>query len=156
MDNRFDTYTLRTEVTDGITRYFVCFKDGQGVFHETEVSPLVYSTFCQFVKTERNLQRSDERHIEQSDLSDELLSKRAAHSQKSIEDIVSDAEQADALQAAIAELPETQRRRFVLHHEFGLTYEQIAEMEGCKRQPVTRSVERAEEKIREAMKKFRK
>ena len=147
MDNKFDTYTLRTEVADDITRYFVCFKDGQGVFHETEVSLLVYSAFCQFVKVERNLQRSDERHIEQSDLSDELLSKRAVHPQKNIEDIISDAEQADALQAAIAELPETQRRRFVLYYYSELTYKQIAEMEGCSHVAVTHSLEKAKAAI---------
>jgi len=147
LDSRFDTYTLRIEVADGITRYFVRFKDGQGVFHETEVSPLVYSAFCQFVKTERNLRRSDERHIEQSDLSDELLSKRAVHPQKSIEDIVSDAEQADALQAAIAELPETQRRRFVLYYYSELTYKQIAEMEGCSHVAVIHSLEKAKAAI---------
>jgi RNA polymerase sigma factor (sigma-70 family) len=147
LDNRFDTYTLRTEVADGITHCFVCFKDGQGVFHETEVSPLVYSAFCQFVKTERNLRRSDERHIEQSDLSDKLLSKRAVHPQKSIEDIILDAEQADALQAAIAELPETQRRRFVLYYYSELTYNQIAEMEGCSHVAVIHSLEKAKAAI---------
>ncbi len=147
MNYRFDTYTLRAEVTDGITRYFVCFKDGQGVFHETEVSPIVYSAFCQFVKTERNLQRSDERHIEQSDLSDELLSKRAVHPQKSIEDIIADAEWANALQSAIAELSETQRRRFVLYYYSELTYKQIAEMEGCSHVAVMRSIEKAKAAI---------
>ena len=152
MNNRFDTYTLRAEVTDNITRYFICFKDGQGVFHETEVSPFVYSEFCQFVKTERNLRRSDERHIEQSNLSDELLNIRAIYPQKNIEDIVSDAEQADALQSAIAQLPETQRRRFVLYYYFELTYRQIAEMEGCSHVAVIHSLEKAkaaiEKKIR--------
>jgi RNA polymerase sigma-70 factor (ECF subfamily) len=93
------------------------------------------------------LQRSDERHFEQSDLSDELLSKRAVYPQKSIEDIVSDAEQADALQAAIAELPETQRRRFVLYYYSELTYKQIAEMEGCSHVAVMHSLEKAKAAI---------
>ena len=53
---------------------------------------------------------------------------------------------------AIAELPEMLKRRFLLYREFGLTYDQIAEIEGCKRQPVMRSVARAEEKIREKLK----
>jgi len=152
LDNKFDTYTFRTEVTDNITRYFVCFKDGQGVFHETEVSPLVYSEFCQFIKTERNLRRSDERHIEVSELSDELLNKRAVSPQKSIEDIISDAERADALQAAIAELPETQRRRFVLYYYSELTYKQIAEMEGCSHVAVIHSLEKAKAAIEKRIK----
>lgn len=155
MDNRFDTYTLRTEAVDGILRYFVCFKDGQGVFHETEVSLLVYSAFCQFVKTERNLQRSDERHIEQSDLSDELLSKRAVHPQKSIEDIIVDAEWATTLQSAIAGLPETQRRRFVLYYYSELTYKQIAEMEGCSHVAVMHSLEKAKAAIEKRIKNLK-
>jgi len=144
LDKRFDTYTLRAEVTNGIPRYFVCFKDGQGVFHETEVSPIVYSAFCQFVKTERNLQRSDERHIEQSDLSDELLSKRAVHPQKNIEDII-----------AVAELSETQRRRFILYYYSELTYKQIAEMEGCSHVAVMRSLEKAKAAIEKRIKNLK-
>ncbi len=39
-----------------------------------------------------------------------------------------------------------------LYHEFGLTYEQIAKMEGCKKQSVYDSVILAEKKIREKIK----
>ena len=56
---------------------------------------------------------------------------------------------------SIQELPELQRRRFVLHHEFGLTYEQIAEMEGRRKSAVCESVLRAEEKIREKIKNLK-
>jgi len=149
-------YILRTEVIDGISHYFISFKDGQAILRETEVSRPVYLEFCRFVKRERNLRRSDERHIEQSDLTDETLYNRAANPPKAVDETVFDSMRNEQLRQAIAELPDTQRRRFVLHHEFGLTYEQIANMEGCKRQPVTRSVERAEEKIREAIKNFKK
>jgi RNA polymerase sigma-70 factor (ECF subfamily) len=74
--------------------------------------------------------------------------------EKSAEETAFDMLRDERLRRAVAKLPEVQRRRFVLHHEFGLTYEQIAVMEGCKRQPVTRSIARAEEKIRETMKNF--
>jgi len=156
MFDNTNPYILRTEIIDGITHYFVSFKDGQAVQHETEVSRPVYLEFCRFVKRERNLRRSDERHIEQSDLTDETLYNRAACPPKAVDETVFDSLRNEQLRQAIAELPKIQRRRFVLHHEFGLTYEQIAKMEGCKRQPVTRSVERAEEKIREVMKNFKK
>ena len=155
MNSKFDIYTLRAEVTDGITRYFVCFKDGQGVPHEIEVSPLVYSAFCQFVKIERNLRRSDERHIEQSDLSDEQLNKRAVQPQKSTEDIVSDAERFDTLLAAIAELPETQRRRFVLYYYSELTYKQNSEMEGCSHVAIMHSLEKAKAAIEKKIRNFK-
>jgi len=55
----------------------------------------------------------------------------------------------------MAELPATQRRRFILYHEFGLTYEQIAEMEGCSKVSAFRSVSRAEEKIKDELRNFK-
>jgi RNA polymerase sigma-70 factor (ECF subfamily) len=71
---------------------------------------------------------------------------------KSVEDAAFDSLRNEKLRQAIQELPEIQRRRFVLYHEFGLTYEQIAEMEGCSKVSVFRSVDRAEDKIREMLK----
>lgn len=155
MFDNANPYTLRKEESEGIIRYFISFEDGQAISRETEVSHPVYLEFCRFVKQERNLRRSDERHTEQSELTDETLYSRAVSLPKAVDEIAFDNLRSERLRQAIAELPEIQRRRFVLYHEFGLTYEQIAEMEGCKRQPVTRSIERAEEKIREAIKNFK-
>ena len=112
--------------------------------------------FLRFIKVERNLRRWDERRTEQSELTDETLYNRALNSQKAVEEIVFENLQNETLRMAIHGLPEIQRRRFILHHELSLTYEQIAKIEGSKRQPVTRSVERADEKIREAIKNFKK
>lgn len=152
MFDNTNPYTLRTEVADGITRYFASFQDGQGILRETEVSHPVYLEFSHFVKAERNLHRWDERHTEQSDLTDESLYDRASHKPKSVEDTAFDNLQNEQLRQVIQNLHELQRRRFVLHHEFGLTYEQIAEMEGCSKVSVFRSVSRAEEKIRGILK----
>lgn len=60
----------------------------------------------------------------------------------------------EQLNRAIMELPETQRRRFILHFDYGLTYEQIGKMEGCSKMPVKRSIDRAIEKIRLVLKNF--
>ena len=118
MFDNTNPYTIRFEETDGRKRYFVAFTDGQGNFRETEVSKAVYMEFCHFIKRERNLRRSDERHLEQS------------------------------------ELPEIQKRRFMLHFDLGLTYEQIGAMEGCTKMPIKRSIDRAIDKIRLALKNF--
>ena len=141
-------YALRTEDNEGITRYYVSFHDGQAIPHEIEVSRPVYLEFLRFIKTERNLRRSDERHLEQSDLTDETLFRRALFPQKSVEETAFDSLRNEQLRQAIQQLPEIQRRRFVLYHEFGLTYEQIAEMEGCHFTSVRIAILRAEEKIR--------
>jgi RNA polymerase sigma-70 factor (ECF subfamily) len=153
-DNK-NPYTLNTEIVEGITHYYISFTDEENIYRKIEVSRPVYLEFLRFVKTERNLRRWDERHTEQSELTDETLYKRALHPPKSVEDTTFDSLRNEQLRLAIQELPEIQRRRFLLYHEFGLTYEQIAEMEGCTEMPVKRSIDRAKEKIIEKIKNFK-
>lgn len=153
MFDNTNPYTLRTEIVEGITHYYVSFADGQGILRETEVSRPVYLEFLRFVKQERNLRRWDERHIEQTDLSDETMYSRAVNPPKGVEETVFDSMRDERLRQAMAKLPETQRRRFTLYHEFGLTYEQIAEMEGCTHVSVFIGIKRAETKIKEIIKK---
>ncbi|MDR1002092.1 MAG: sigma-70 family RNA polymerase sigma factor [Oscillospiraceae bacterium] len=148
MFDNISPYTLLTEIAEGIMHYYVSFMDGQAIPRETEVSRPIYLEFLRFVKRERNLRRSDERHIEQSDLTDETLYARAAATPKSVEDVVFDSLRNEYLHQVVAELPEIQRRRFILYHEFGLTYDQIAEMEGCTFQAVAKSVKAAEGTIK--------
>lgn len=148
MFDNSNPYTLRTEEVEGFTRYYVSFMDGQAVLRETEVSRPVYLEFCRFIKHERNLRRWDERHTEQSELTDETLHNRTLHLPKSVEEAVFDSQRNEWLHKAIAVLPEIQRRRFILHHEFGLTYKQIAEMEGCSTRAIEYSVSIAKEKIK--------
>jgi RNA polymerase sigma-70 factor (ECF subfamily) len=133
---------------------FHSITDGQGVRRETEVSRPVYLEFLRFVRIERNLRRSDERHVEKSELTEATLNKRMLRPPKSVEETVSDSLRDTQLRQTIAELPEIQRRRFVLHHEFGLTYEQIAEIEGCSKMSAKRAVDREEEIIKKTIKFF--
>lgn len=156
MFDNTNPYSLRVEVIDGISHYLISFNDGQAVLQETEVSRPVYLEFCRFIRHERNLRRSDERHMEQSEVTDETLYNRALFPSVSVEEAAIDSIRNEHLRQAIQQLPETQRRRFTLYHEFGLTYDQIAEMEGCTKMPVKRSVDRAQEKIREKLKFFKK
>jgi len=147
-------YTLWTKNIAGVTRYYISFKDGQGERQKTEVEKSVYDTFLQFEKKERNLRRSDERHIEQLDLSEIEIYNRAVHVPKSLEEWAIDAERNERLWLAIADLPEVQRRRFVMYHEDGLSFEEIGEREGCSGRAAQYSVRLAKEKIRERMKNF--
>jgi RNA polymerase sigma-70 factor (ECF subfamily) len=146
-DNK-NLYTLRTEIVEGITHYFVSFKDGQDIHREIEVSRPVYTEFLRFVKAERNLHRWSERHLEQSELTDETLCERAFHQPKSVEDTVFDSIRNRRLRQTVLDLPEIQRRRFILYYEFGLTYVQIARTENCSAKAVEHSVEIARKKIK--------
>ena len=71
MAYRVKTYTLREEAAENGTRYFISFKDVQGGCHELEVSEQFFIEFRRMERKNRNLQQSDWRHQEASDLWDE-------------------------------------------------------------------------------------
>ena len=92
--------------------------------------------------------------IEQSEVMDETLYKRALHSSKSVEETIICNDMASQLYAAIEKLPDIQRRRFLLYYEIRLTYEQIAEMEECTKRAVKFSVDIAKEKVLNQIKSY--
>ena len=57
------------------------------------------------------------------------------------------------LHRTIAQLPEIQRRRVLLYYFGGYTYEQIAQMEGCKYPAIIKSVAAAEKNIKKYLSK---
>ena len=81
-----------------------------------------------------------DKHYERTEQTEASLNKRAVKPQESVEEIVSQRMETDRLHQAIAQLPEKQRRRLVLYYFGEFTYEQIAEMEGCKYQTVQDSI----------------
>lgn len=154
MFNNTNPYTIRIEETNGQKRYFVAFVDGQAIFQEVEVSYEVYKQFCSFIKCERNLRRSDERHLEQSELTEETLCRRALHKPKPVDEAINDKIRSEQLNRAIMELPEVQRRRFRLYFEYGLTYEQIGKIESCSKVAVKYTIDKAVIAIRKKLKDF--
>lgn len=81
-------------------------------------------------------------------MTEATLSRRAAKPQESVEEIVSQQMEMDKLHRAIAQLPEKQRRRLVLYYFGEFTYEQIADMEGCKHPAVMKSISSALKKLK--------
>ena len=154
MAYRVKTYTLREETAQSGTRYFISFKDGHGGYHELEVSEQFFIEFRQMERRNRNLLQWDERHREFSEIYDETLNRRALRLPKAVDELIIEEEQAELLRKAIAALPEIQRRRFLLYHEYDLNYYQIGAMEHCTPQAVRRSVIIAREKIKAQMKNY--
>lgn len=81
-------------------------------------------------------------------MTEATLSRRTAKPQESVEEIVSQQMEMDKLHRAIAQLPEKQRRRLVLYYFGEFTYEQIADMEGCKHPAVMKSISSALKKLK--------
>ena len=89
-----------------------------------------------------------DKHYERTEQTEASLNKRAVKPQESVEEIVSQRIEVDRLHQAIAQLPEKQRRRLVLYYFGEFTYEQIAEMEGCKFQVIAKSIKAAEKNLK--------
>ena len=140
---------LREEVTENGTRYFISFKDGQGISHELNVS---YEFYMAFRRLE--LENWDWRHREFSEVRDEALNRRALRLPKAVDELIIEEEQTELLRKAIAALPEIQRRRFLLYHEYDLNYCQIGAMEHCNASAARNSVVIARNKVRAAMRKY--
>ena len=147
-DNKND-YTLRTEIIDGAERYFASFENSEGKVVETEISEEIKNLmFGKFVRKERNLRRSDERHMEYSHLTELEFTTRALLQPLALEDDVMKNLEHEKLHQAIAQLSETQKRRVKLYYFEELTLEQIAEKEGCKKMAIKFSLDIGKEKIK--------
>lgn len=154
MAYRVKAYTLKEEITENGTSYFIGFKDGQGDYHELEVSPAFYAEFRRLELNNRKLENWDWRHREFNEVWDETLNKRARKLPKSVEELMIEVERSELLQQAITNLPEIQRRRFLLHYEYDYKLCEIGRMEHCAASSVGKSVSLAREKIKTQMKQY--
>ena len=140
-------YMLREEVLGNKITYFISFTDGQGEYHDLEVSEELFVEFRQMERKNRNLEQSNERHREYSEIWDEALNRCARVTPKSIEEIVELRERMEIVRREVSALPEKQRRRFVLYYEYGITYVKIGELGGCTGSSIKCSIDVARQKI---------
>ncbi len=132
-------------------KYYLSFSDGQGVRYEMEIQKELFDMLNQFELDDLSVLNEWDRHIEHFEQTEQSLNRRAYYKAESVEDAVLRNIEYERLHRAISELPETQRLRLTLYYFQGLTYEQIAEMEGCSHPAVIKSVSAAIEKIRKIL-----
>ena len=148
-DNPYTIFTIGLK-TDR-PRYFLSFKDVNGIHHRMEIDSELFEAFDQFELDDISFMNEVDRHYEQSEQTEVSLAKCATEQQDPVGDAVQRLMEAEALHKAIAQLPETQRRRLVLYYFDNFTYKQIAEMEGCTKRAVKFSVDIAIEKLKEIL-----
>ncbi len=128
--------------------YYISFKDGQAVSHQVEISKKLYETFDSFELDDLVYLNVVDRHIEQSEIWEPTLNLRAVKKQENTEDVVCRKILTERLHKAIAKLPEVQRRRVILYYFEEMTYDRIAEKEGCTKRAVKFSIDIAVEKLK--------
>lgn len=112
-----------------------------------------YQSFKSMDIREKNI---FDRYIEHKELSEAMLYQKSRKKNTgSIIDHLYKESVAKALYKAIASLPETQRRRLVLHYLKGLSLAQIAQEESCSKASVQCSIQTALSTLNKKMKKFK-
>lgn len=142
--DKYNPYTLT--ITED--KHFLSFRDGQGVLQELQITKELFEVLNRFELDDLSILNEWDRHIEHFEQTEQSLNRRAFFKAESVEKTVLRNLQYEQLHDAILELPETQRRRLILYYFQGLTYEQIAEMEGCTHPAIIKSVSSALEKIK--------
>lgn len=128
--------------------YYISFTDGQGIFHKQEISIELYAAFNSFELDDISWINEASRHLTEADMGEEPFGHRIADPSEPVEEHVYRRIMYQELHKAIAQLPEIQRKRVLLYYFEGYTYEQIAQMEGCKYPAIIKSVMTAEKNIK--------
>lgn len=144
--DKHNPYTLM--IVEG--RYYLSFKDGRGVMQNIEIDKVLYDLFNRFELEDISYLNRVSRHIEHSELTESSLNDRVFYKEESLEETVSRSMEYEQLHKAISKLPETQKRRLLLYFFGELTYEQIAELEGCTKRAVKFSIDLAIEKLKKS------
>lgn len=132
-------------------RYYLSFKDGQGVRHDMEIEKELFDMFNSFELDDLSILNEWDRHIEHFEQTEQSLNRRAPNKAESVEEVVLHNIECEELYRAIAALTETQQRRLTLYYFRGLTYKRIAEMEGCSVSAVRGSISAAIENIKKIL-----
>ena len=135
-------------------RYFLSFVDGEGVTHNREIDKPLYALFNSFELDDLSYLNEWDRHIEHSELTEASINKRAASASNSVEDTALQNIQNERLHKAMLKLPEIQRRRLALYFFSELTYQRIAEIEGCTIQAIKYSIDAAIRNLEKILKKI--
>lgn len=147
--DKYNPYTICEN--DG--RYYLSFKDGQGVRHEMEIEKDLFDMLNRFELDDLSILNEWDRHIEHFEQTEQSLNRRACYKTELVEDTVLRNIEYEQLYKAISMLTETQQRRLKLYYFQGLTYKRIAEMDRCSTSAVVSSISAAIENIRKILSK---
>ena len=142
--DKYNPYTLSQKED----KHYLSFRDGQGILRELQITKELFEVLNRFELDDLSILNEWDRHIEHFEQTEQSLNRRAFFKAESVEETVLRSIEYERLHRAITQLPEKQRRRLMLYYFEGLTYEQIARMEGCTIMPVKRSIDSAIKKLK--------
>lgn len=140
-DNPYRLFTVGAATSE--PHYFIQFKDGNGTEHCLEIEKPLFELFDQFELDDLTRMNELDRHLDDRELSAVPADESEEIRMQSAELAALRNLESETLHSAILRLPEMQRRRLILFFYGELTHQQIADMEGCARAVVTKSIHKA-------------
>lgn len=140
-----NVYSLRNVKSDknGDFKYIVSFIDGNGDLVETEVSECVYNHLLKFNKKDASVGRSDRRHLEKSEQTEETITLKSFVKELSLDEIAIRNIKNEDLRNTIQELSAIQQKRVEMYFFQGKKLREIGAVDNCSPQAVHKSLKRA-------------
>ena len=133
-------------------KYSVTFKDNKNTTHIVYISQDIYMAFNEFELIDLSQLNEFDRHIEHLDLREETINKRAILKQKSVEEDVEELIEHENLKEAINKLSSIQKRRLKMYYFDDMTLDEIALIEKCSHQAVSKSIKKSLEELKKNLK----
>ena len=145
-NNPYTLYT--TGISSENPHFYISFYNHEGEQHHLEIEKALFDALDKFELEDLSFLNEMDNHYEQSVLSMENLYLRAATPPDMLEDVVFRKVEKEQLHIAISKLSEVQRRRLTLYYFSGLTYEEIADQEGCTKVAIKKSIDSSIKNLR--------
>jgi RNA polymerase sigma-70 factor (ECF subfamily) len=150
MSYRRKPYEFRFEGIGTSRHIYACFCDHHHK-REIEIGEELHLELVLLNRSVRNMESAEERHSEFRDLSEEEQAERGAPTNPSAEEDAFRNLLIEQLKAAFLAIPAVQARRYLLAHEFGYSYAEIARMECCSTNAVKKSLIAAKRNLQEIL-----
>ena len=149
-----DSYTL--EYVEDEDKYYISFRDSVEQDCRIEIDKDIFDTYTNSKKAYIKIKNETSRHLEQSDLTEEDMYKRAFEPVESVEETVIKNIEKEAkeniekekVNEALKDLTSTQFRRIDLHIVNEITIRDVAKLEKVQKSQIQKSLELGLKKIK--------
>ena len=143
-------YQTRIVENGDSRQYIVSVKCDSANETEAVVNETLYEEIVALQRAIWRLERRDSRHCVHIERTPDCYLPHARET-KTPEEIVIESCESDLLNSALAEIPDKQRRRFILRHEHRMSLKEIARLEGCSERAVKYSIALAKKNLKDIL-----
>ncbi len=151
MQYKVDSYTL--EYVESEDKYYISFIDSVNQECRIEIDKEIFYAYLKSKKNYIKIKNETNRHLEQSELTDEEIYNRAFEKEESIEETVMKDIEKEKMQQALKNLTEVQQRRIELHIVNNITIRDIAQLEKVRKKQIEKSLQIGLKKIKKIFEK---